>query len=226
MPAKRGKRWAAYGYDPATKSKRYLGMFATAREAKAAESDYHRKHRRLSALRRATCSRSGGRPTIPAAGILRVDARQVRPPLPGARACGLRAAYRHTADRGVHGRGVGEGKPATYNRHMSTMSEFFKFQVLRGQMHADPTQVIERAKEREPYRETSSTTTRVRAIIACQESLRDRIALRLLLHYGLRRGALQAIQFKHFDHVRKRLTVFLKGGKVRGAADPGAGVLA
>jgi hypothetical protein len=47
MPAKRGKRWAAYGYDPATKSKRYLGMFATAREAKAAESDYHRKHRRL-----------------------------------------------------------------------------------------------------------------------------------------------------------------------------------
>jgi hypothetical protein len=26
---------------------------------------------------------------------------------------------------------------------------------------------------------------------------------------------LQAIQFKHFDHQRKRLTVFLKGGKVR-----------
>jgi site-specific recombinase XerD len=26
---------------------------------------------------------------------------------------------------------------------------------------------------------------------------------------------LQAVQFKHFDHVRKKLTVFLKGGKVR-----------
>jgi integrase len=62
---------------------------------------------------------------------------------------------------------------------------------------------------------TTFAQDHVRAIIASQDSLRDRIALRLLLHYGLRRGGLQAVQFKHFDHVRKRLTVFLKGGKVR-----------
>ena len=39
--------------------------------------------------------------------------------------------------------------------------------------------------------------------------------MRLLLNYGLRKGALKAIQFKHFDHYRKRLTVFTKGEKVR-----------
>ena len=39
--------------------------------------------------------------------------------------------------------------------------------------------------------------------------------MRLLLDYGLRKGALKAIQFKHFDHHRKRLTVFTKGEQVR-----------
>ncbi len=51
--------------------------------------------------------------------------------------------------------------------------------------------------------------------MAAQEELRDRVAVRLLLNYGLRKGALKAIQFKQFDHQRKRLTVFTKGQKVR-----------
>jgi site-specific recombinase XerC len=54
-----------------------------------------------------------------------------------------------------------------------------------------------------------------RAIISEQPDLRDRLCLRLLLDYGLRKGALQAVQFKHFDHQRKRLTIFTKGQKVR-----------
>jgi integrase len=64
------------------------------------------------------------------------------------------------------------------------------------------------------YRTTFSPDQR-RAIIASQSDLRDRIALRLLLDYGLRKGALQAIQFQHFDHARKRITIFTKGQKVR-----------
>jgi site-specific recombinase XerC len=36
-----------------------------------------------------------------------------------------------------------------------------------------------------------------------------------LLDYGLRKGALQAIQFEHFDHARQRLTIFTKGEKVQ-----------
>jgi integrase len=44
---------------------------------------------------------------------------------------------------------------------------------------------------------------------------RDRIALTLLLKYGLRKQALLTIQAKHFDRSRRRLTVFTKGGKIR-----------
>jgi len=47
--------------------------------------------------------------------------------------------------------------------------------------------------------------------LASNPDLRDKLALRLLLDYGLRKGALQGVQFKHFDHYRKRLTVFTKG---------------
>ena len=108
----------------------------------------------------------------------------------------------------------GSNKPSTYNRHLAVLKDFFRHQVLRGRMHGDPTLPIERAKKRDVYRTTFSDD-QARAIIASQEELRDKVALRLLLHYGLRRGGLQAVQFKHFDHVRKRLTVFLKGGKIR-----------
>jgi hypothetical protein len=113
----------------------------------------------------------------------------------------------------------GRSAPATYNRHLAVFADFFKFQVMRGPMVADPTLVIEKAKKREPFRTTFGPDD-VRKIIAEQDVLRDRLALRLLLHYGLRRAGLQAVQFKHFDHVRKRLTVFLKGGKVRAVPIP------
>lgn len=85
---------------------------------------------------------------------------------------------------------------------------------MRGRLHGDPTLPIERARSRQVYRTTFSAEQR-RAIISEQPDLRDRIALRLLLDYGLRKGALQAVQFKHFDHQRKRLTIFTKGQKVR-----------
>lgn len=108
----------------------------------------------------------------------------------------------------------GDGSPRNYNKNLSILRDFFKFQILRGKLHGDPTLVIERARARQVYRTTFSDDQR-RAIIAEAEDLRDRIALRLLLEYGLRKGALQAIQFKHFDHPRRRLTMFTKGQKVR-----------
>ncbi len=61
------------------------------------------------------------------------------------------------------------------------------------------------------------------AILASNPELRDRLALRLLLDYGLRKGALQGVQVKHFDHYRKRLTVFTKGGKIRDLPIPHPG---
>jgi hypothetical protein len=108
----------------------------------------------------------------------------------------------------------GDGAPRTYNKNLSIIKDFFRFQIVRGRLHGDPTLLIERARSRQVYRTTFSTEQR-RAIISEQSELCDRIALRLLLDYGLRKGALKAVQFKHFDHQRRRLTIFTKGQKVR-----------
>jgi integrase len=108
----------------------------------------------------------------------------------------------------------GARAPRTYNKNLSILSDFFEWQVLRGHLHGDPTTPIERAKARGVYR-TTFTPDQRHSILASQDDLRDRIGLRLLLEYALRKGSLKAIRFQHFDHVRKRLTIFAKGGKVR-----------
>ena len=88
----------------------------------------------------------------------------------------------------------GESAGRTYNKNLSILRDFFKFQVLRGKLHGDPTLAIERARKRDVNRTTFSSD-QVRAIVALQEELRDRVAVRLLLDYGLRKGALKATQF-------------------------------
>jgi site-specific recombinase XerC len=108
--------------------------------------------------------------------------------------------------------GAREGR--TDNKNLSILRDFFKWAVLRGKLHGDPTLPIERAKKRDVHRETFSEDQR-RAITAAQEDVRDHLAVQLLLTYGLRKGALRIVQFKHFDHYRKRLTIFTKGERVR-----------
>ena len=108
----------------------------------------------------------------------------------------------------------GKRSARTYNKCLSTITDFFKWAVLRGELHGDPTLPIERAKARGVYR-TTFNEDQSRSIVASQDDLRDRIAVRLLLDFALRKGSLAAIQFKHFDHQSRRLTLFAKGGKVR-----------
>lgn len=108
----------------------------------------------------------------------------------------------------------GAGAARTYNKNLSILRDFFKFYVLRGELHGDPTLPVERARARQVHR-TTFNPDQIRAIIAGQDDVRDRLAVRLLLDFGLRKGALAAIQFKHFDHYQRRLTIFTKGEKVR-----------
>lgn len=108
----------------------------------------------------------------------------------------------------------GSGAPRTYNKVLSYHTDFFKWARLRGKLHGDPCLAIARAKPRDVAREVFSEDHE-QAIIAAQPSRRDRLCLHLLLVLGIRKGALRAVQFKHFDHARRRLTVFTKGGKVR-----------
>lgn len=115
----------------------------------------------------------------------------------------------------------GSGKPGTYNTCHAHLKDFFKWQILRDRMRSNPMDRISRARKIQPYRETFSQDE-VRAIIASAGDLRDRIALRLLFYHGLRKGALQTIQFKHFDYGRRKLTVFTKGSKVQNIPLPEA----
>jgi integrase len=118
----------------------------------------------------------------------------------------------------------GSGAPRTFNKNLSIIKDFFRWQVKQGHLKGDPTVLIERARSREVYRPTYSPEQR-RAILSNQDSLRDTIALRLLLDYGLRKGALQAVQFKHFDRERQRLTIFTKGREGPTDPDPPSSVL-
>jgi integrase len=113
----------------------------------------------------------------------------------------------------------GDGAPRTYNKNLSIVKDFFRFEIMRGRLHGDPTLPIEPARKREVYR-TTFTADQRRAIVAESPELRDRLGLRLLLDYGIRKGSLQAVRFQHFDHARKRLAIFAKGGKVRNIPIP------
>lgn len=112
----------------------------------------------------------------------------------------------------------GDSAPRTYNKNLSVAKDFFKWAVLKGLLHGDPTLPLTTHKKRDAHREVfnSDATQQILAGGPSDEhERRDRIALRLLLQYGLRKGALRAIQFKHFDANRRRLTIFTKGEKVR-----------
>lgn len=108
----------------------------------------------------------------------------------------------------------GTSSPGTYNVNHSILRDFFGWQIKHGRMNSNPMELVGRAKKRQIYRSTYSED-QCRAILASADNLRDRIALRLLLYHGLRKGAMQTIQFKHFDYPRHQLTVFTKGGKVK-----------
>ena len=111
-------------------------------------------------------------------------------------------------------------EPRTYNSNLSVIKDFFRWLVANHiELIGDPTLAIERAKARTPHRETYNSG-QTRAIIAAQVDLRDRIVLRLMLVYALRKGSIRSVQFRHFDHVRKKLTVSAKGGNIRNLPIP------
>lgn len=108
----------------------------------------------------------------------------------------------------------GERAPRTWNKNHSILTDFFDWAVAHRKLHGNPVRPIPKAKKRDVVRETFSESTE-RAVAAAQDDVRDRLALWLLFKLGVRKGSLQKIQFRHFDHVRRRLVIFAKGGKVR-----------
>jgi integrase len=107
----------------------------------------------------------------------------------------------------------GASAQRTYNKSLSILSDFFAWHVARGTLLRSPALTIERAKTR-PVHRVTFTEAQVQMILATNSDPRDQIALRLLLHYGIRKGALLGIRFEHFDPEKRQLVVFTKGEKI------------
>lgn len=107
----------------------------------------------------------------------------------------------------------GHRAPRTYNKGHSVLSDFFDWHFDRGMLTRNPMLTIERATPRQVHRKTYSEYQRAR-LLATNPHPREQIAIRLLFDYALRKGALQNVQFKHFDWDRHRLTIFTKGEKI------------
>jgi integrase len=52
-------------------------------------------------------------------------------------------------------------------------------------------------------------------ILEANTDPRDQVALRLLLFFGIRKGALRRIQLDHFDAEKRTVTITTKGGKIQ-----------
>lgn len=108
----------------------------------------------------------------------------------------------------------GTAAPGTYRVNLAITTSFFDWAQARGLVHGNPCRAIIRPKKVAPER-TVFTLEHRAMILEANEDLRDRVALRLLLDFGLRKGTLQRVQFKDFDHVHQRLSVLMKGNKRR-----------
>ena len=75
----------------------------------------------------------------------------------------------------------------SFNRNLSILRDLSSSTSLRTHLHGDATLPIERAKKRSVDRTTFSGDER-NAILASNPELRDKVALRPLLDYGLRKG--------------------------------------
>lgn len=106
----------------------------------------------------------------------------------------------------------GHLEPRTYNKALSVLSDLFAWLHLRDSIHRSPVVGIERARVRPKQRFTFSQS-QVAAILQANEDPRDQIALRLLLHWGIRKGALRDIRLGSFDVERRSLTFLTKGQK-------------
>lgn len=102
----------------------------------------------------------------------------------------------------------------SYNKALTVLTGLFGWYCDRGTISRNPAKPIEKAKERPVHRRVFSEIE-VAQILAANQSPRDQIALRLLLFFGIRKGALRGIRFEHFDHERRELTIFTKGKKIQ-----------
>lgn len=113
----------------------------------------------------------------------------------------------------------GEVTGRTYNKNLSIVRGFFGWAADRERLLRDPTRLMEKAKEKQFHRRWFNDVEHDQ-ILAANPEPRDWLALRLLLDFGIRKGALQNIRFQDFDHAAQRLVIFTKGDTIHGFPIP------
>jgi integrase/recombinase XerD len=104
--------------------------------------------------------------------------------------------------------------PRTRKKVRAVLMSFFRWAQGEFKLQGNPVTAIRTPRVRDPERPTFTEDDQI-AVIAAQEGLRDRVAVKLLLLMGLRKGELAAIQLRDFDLGHRRLTIRGKGGKIR-----------
>lgn len=101
----------------------------------------------------------------------------------------------------------------TYNKNLSVVRGFFGWCADYERLVRDPTRLIEKAKER-PFQRKAFSDAEHDQILALNPDPHDWLPLRLLLDFGIRKGALQNVRFQDFDHGARRLVIFTKGDTI------------
>lgn len=109
----------------------------------------------------------------------------------------------------------GDKSGRTRKKVRSVWVSFFDWAIREGRgIHGNPARMLTSPKargvKREPYSEDFVTKTIVHA-----DYLPDRLGLRLVLKYALRRAEIAGVRIRDFDFERRTVTVSGKGGKVR-----------
>jgi integrase/recombinase XerC len=108
----------------------------------------------------------------------------------------------------------GDSAPRTRKKVRAVLMSFFKWAQAEFKLHGNPVIAIRTPRLRDVERDLFSAEE-IATIIGAQPELRDRVALKLLLMMGLRKGELASVRFRDFDLGRRRLRVHGKGGKIR-----------
>jgi integrase len=102
---------------------------------------------------------------------------------------------------------------ATRRQRLAILRSFLAWLVGEGLLGANPTQNIKPPKVKRKARDVL-TREDLEALVAAQPSLRDQVALTLLVWLGLRKDELRRLRLGDVDLERRTLAVHGKGGHV------------
>jgi integrase/recombinase XerC len=107
----------------------------------------------------------------------------------------------------------GASAPGTRRKTLSIFASFFAWAARFDRIVSNPMAKLDRPRRRSVERHAHSIA-KVKAIIAAQPLLRDRVALSLMALLGLRKNEVRLLRWRDVDLERGEIRVRGKGGKI------------